>query len=116
MALVVTLFPDVRALLGVSWQKVKFQVHPGAPSDYPTGGYPLTAAQVTLGLLSGCDVTATNAAGKLYTLVPVFPAGSFGTTPAPASAINLVVVTAGAEVAASTDLSTLYWNIEVDGW
>ena len=116
MALVATRFPDVRALLGVSWQKVKFQLHPGAPSDYVTGGYPLTAAQVELGLLSGADIQVTNAAGKLYTMVPVFPASSFGTTPQPASSINMVVTTAGSEVSNGTDLSSLYWMGEFDGW
>jgi hypothetical protein len=116
MALQVILVPDVRALLGVSWQKVKVQLHPNAVSDYPTGGYPLTASAVSLGLISGLDITATNAAGKLYTVVPVFPAGSFGANPAPASSINLVVVTAGAEVANLTDLTSLYWDAEVDGW
>ena len=116
MALVVTHFPDIRALLGPSWQKAKFQLHPGAPSDYPTNGYPVTASQFALGLLSGIDICATNAAGKLYTMVPVFPAASFGTPPQPTATVNLVVVTAGAEVANLTDLTGLYWIAEVDGW
>lgn len=116
MALLVNRFPDVRAYLGVSWQKAKFQLHPGAPSDYPTGGYPVTAAQFEVGLLSGVEVSATNAAGKLYTLVPVFPAGSFGTPPGPATAVNFVVTTAGSEVANATDLTALYWLVEPDGW
>jgi hypothetical protein len=116
MALVATRFPDVRALLGPSWQKVKFQLHAGAPSDYPTGGYPLTASQVELGLISGIDITATNLAGILYSMIPVFPASSFGTPPQPASTVNMVVVTAGAQVANLTDLTALYWVAEVDGW
>lgn len=116
MALGVTHFPDIRALLGPSWQKAKFQLHPGAPSDYPTNGYPVTAGQFALGMLSGLNITGTNAAGKLYVVTPVFPAGSFGTVPAPATAINLVVSTAGVEVANATDLTAIYWVAEVDGW
>jgi hypothetical protein len=116
MALLVTHVPDIRALLGPSWQKSKFQLHPGAPSDYPTGGYPATAAQFEMGLLSGVSISATNAAGELYVMTPVFPAGSFGTPPGPASAINLVVSTAGVQVANATDLTALYWVAEVDGW
>lgn len=116
MSLLVNRFPDIRALLGPSWQKVKFQLHPGAPSDYPTGGYPVTASQFELGLLSGFDTCGTNAAGELYTMTPVFPAGSFGTTASPATALNLVVTTAGAQVANGTDLTAIYWIAEVDGW
>lgn len=116
MSLGVTRFPDIRALLGPSWQKVKFQLHPGAPSDYPTGGYPVTASQFELGLLSGVEMCGTNAAGQLYIMTPVFPAGSFGATASPASAINMVVTTAGAQVANATDLTAIYWLCEVDGW
>ncbi len=116
MALQVTQFPDVRAFLGVSWQKSKAQLHAGAPSDYPTGGYPVTAGQFGLGLLSGLKVSGVNAAGKLYGIAPVFPAGAFGANPGAASAINLVVTTAGAEVANNTDLTAIYWVAEVDGW
>jgi hypothetical protein len=116
MALVANRFPDVRALLGPSWKKETWQLHPGAPSDYVTGGYPLTAGQVELGLLAGAIITGTNAAGQLYAMTPVFPAGSFGTPPQPASAINMVVTLAGVQVASGTDLSSLYWLAEFNGW
>lgn len=116
MSLLVTHFPDITAYLGKSWSKLKFQLHPGAPSDYPTGGYPVTASQFELGLLSGVEMCGTNAAGQLYIMTPVFPASSFGATAAPATAINMVVTTAGAQVANNTDLTGLYWLCEVDGW
>ena len=116
MSLQVNHFPDVRALLGPSWIKAKWQLHPGAPSDYVTGGYPVTAQQVALGLLSGATICGTNAAGKVYTMKPVFPAGSFGTPPGPATAINMVVTVADVEVANATDLSSVYWLAEFDGW
>lgn len=116
MSLQVTPFPDIKSLLGPSWRKTKFQLHPGAVSDYPTGGYPVTAQQLEMGLISGFDACGTNAAGKGYELVPVFPAGSFGTVPSPATSINLVVTSGGTEVANGTDLSGVYFLAEADGW
>ncbi len=116
MALLVTPFPDIKSLLGPSWRKTKFQLHPGAVSDYPTGGYPITANQLEMGLLTGLTINGTNAAGALYQAKAVFPATSFGTGPQPASSINLVVTVADVQVANGTDLSGVYFIAEADGW
>jgi len=116
MALVVTPFPDIKALLGASWRKTKFQLHPGAVSDYPTGGYPITANQLEMGLLSGLTINGTNAAGALFQAQVVFPGSTFGTTPQPATSVNLMVTVADVQVANGTDLSGVYWIAEADGW
>jgi hypothetical protein len=116
MSLLVTPFPDIKSLLGPSWRKTKFQLHPGSPSDYPTGGYPITANQCEMGFLSGFTINGTNAAGLVYQAKAVFPASSFGATAAPATSINLVVTQSDTQVAANTDLSGVYFIAEADGW
>ncbi len=116
MAIVVTPFPDIKSVLGPSWRKQMYQLHPGAPSDYPTGGYPVTAAACELGLLSGAKIVGMNAAGAAYQAKCVFPAGSFGTVPAPATQFLLEVTQGDTQVAANTDLSSVYWLAECDGW
>ena len=113
MALTITKFPDCKAALGPSQFEEGFQIAPGI-SDYPTGGYPITAAQLGLGNLYGARVLAGNAAAALFTPKFVLPAGSFGTTPSTSATINMEVTVADVQQGANTDLSACKWIVKFE--
>lgn len=110
MALTITKVPDAKAALGISQYEELFQIQPGT-SDYPTSGYPVTAAQLGLGNLYGGWVVSQNAAAALYALKPVLPSSSFGSAPQPASSINLEVTVADVQIAANTNLASCTWFV-----
>lgn len=112
MALTITKVPDAKAALGPSQFEACFQIQPGT-SDYPTNGYPITAAALGLGNLYGLWEVSGNAAAAAYSLKPVLPAGSFGANPAPASSLNLEVTVADVEVNANTNLGGCIWFVRV---
>ena len=62
MALTITSVPDQRQYLGESAEQQVFIMAPGA-SDYPAGGYVITAAQLKLKLITGAWIIGINAAG-----------------------------------------------------
>ena len=121
MALTITKIPDITYYLGESGIQRAFTLKPST-SDYVTGGYPITAANVEFGRLVGGMIVGTNSTGATYLAQFVEPSGFFGTTPAPGTQLNLKVVdsTSGGgaftEVSASTDLSGCSWAALVLGW
>ena len=80
-------------------------------SDYPTGGYPITAAQLSLGNLYGAPVLASNAAAALFTPKFVLPAGRSVATSSDLQPINLEVTVADVQMPAVTDLSACKWSV-----
>jgi hypothetical protein len=62
MALTLKEIPDTRQYQGVSMIQCFYVAVPAA-SDYPAGGWPVTAAQVGLGKIIGADLIGVNAAG-----------------------------------------------------
>ena len=116
MALTITGVPDCRAMLGPSQWLRAYQLAPGV-SDYPAGGYPITAAQVDLSFLFGAWIIAQNSAAEHLYPVFLFPAAAFGTTPTPQQTIYLEVkeiiasgaIYAFAELTAGTNISGFDW-------
>ena len=125
MALTITGVPDCRASLGPSQELRAYQLAPGT-SDYPTGGYPITAAQVGLSWLYGAWIINKN--GTTYTYYPEFISaiGAFNGAngPQPVQTIYLKIneiLASGAiyvfeEVAALTNLSGYYFVAEFLGY
>lgn len=113
MALTITKFPDCKAALGPSQFEEGFQLVPAA-NDYPTSGYPITAAQLSLGNLYGARVLAGNAAAALFSPKFVLPAASFGTAPSTSPTINMEVTVADVQVSANTDLSACKWIVKFE--
>ena len=111
MALTITPVPDCNAALGPSQFSKSYQVVP-ALSDYPTGGYPITSAELGLGSIYGAKVIAGNAAAALFTPKFVLAAGDFGANPAPDTTINMMVTVADVQEGANTDLSACKWIVE----
>lgn len=110
MALTITKVPDAKAFLGPSQFEEVFQIQPGT-SDYPTGGYAITADELGLGSLYGGWTVGRNAAAALFEAKVVLPAGSFGANPQPASSINLEVTVADVQQGANTNLASCTWFI-----
>lgn len=115
MALTVKQFPDIKYVLGISGRLQEYVFQPGS-SDYPTGGYPVTAAALELGELVGVTICGTNAAGAPYEAKVVFPAATFGTPPQPATSFNLLVTQGGIQAPNGTDLSACSWAATALGW
>ncbi len=113
MALTITKVPDCKAALGPSQFEEGFQIVPGV-SDYPTGGYQITAAQLSLGNLYGARVLAGNAAAALFSPKFVLAAGAFGTNPNPQATINMEVTVADVQIGANTDLSACKWLVKFE--
>lgn len=103
MSLALTQVPDAYYNLGPSGILKQFQLQPGV-ADYPAGGYPITAAQAALAWLLSLNISGSNAAGASYVPSFIFPSGSFGAVPAPATAVNMVVSLQGAAAAPQTPL------------
>ena len=95
MSLTITEVLDGAVPLGESNAIRTYQLSPGV-SDYVTGGYQVTAAQLGLTRIFGAHVIAKNASGAPYGTGVVFPAGSFGTIPTPATSVNLLVTQSAA--------------------
>ena len=93
MALTITEVLDGMAVLGESNSLRTYQLSPGV-SDYATGGYAITAAQLGLTRIFGAHIIAKNSAGVPYGAGIAFPAGSFGAIPTPATSINLLITQA----------------------
>jgi hypothetical protein len=115
MSLTITAVPDIKYVLGQSGRLQAYQLQPGS-SDYPSSGYPITAAQLELGQLIGMSILGSNAAGALFSAKPVLPAASFGANPAPATSLLLEVTQGDAQIAVGTDLSSVTWFCDVLGW
>ncbi len=103
MSLTLTRVPDAEQNLGVSQVNTIYQAQPAA-SDYPSGGYVIPGALTTSTTVIGnfgaefcyaVDVQGSNAAGSAYPVQFVFPSGSFGTTPAPATSVIMQVGPSG---------------------
>lgn len=90
MSLAITEVPDIKYNLGQSGLLYEFQLQPGT-ADYPAGGYPIPASAVLMGNIASAVICGQNLASVFYQASFVFPSGSFGATPSPASSINLVV-------------------------
>src|ERR1700728_436807 len=116
MALTQSGIPDNRALLGPSNQLRTYQEAAGV-SDYPTGGYPITASQGELSEIYKCWLVGQTAAASAYNAQIIFPAASF-TNPGPATQVllKLLVSTTGVEVAAATNLTGAIWNLAFIGY
>jgi len=110
MALTKTHFPEATAVLGPAQSLRTYQLQPGT-SDYPTGGYVITAASVGFAFLFGAWIAAQKYGTSLYYPVFCLPSGSFASTPLQATSIYLAVYqSAGSaappvEIANGTDLS-----------
>jgi len=123
MSLKVTGIADCRAVLGPSQNMRAYQLQPGT-SDYVTGGYPITAAQVDMQYLFGAWVIACdNAEAIAYAAYFVLAAGAFGTTPKPQTSIKLLVTIPSfsgtgrnQEILPGTDLSACTWFAEFLGY
>ena len=112
MALKITGIPDCKAVLGFSQFAKAAQLNPGV-SDYPTGGYPITNATLGTGPLYGAWKISANGAASLYDVNFVLP--TYGVPPATTDAqaqLNMIVTSAGVQVAANTDLSACAWIAE----
>jgi hypothetical protein len=111
MALTITGVPDFHDV----WGKFRAQgvlLQPSA-SDYVTGGYPITASQVELGKLIGASLLFSNPAGQLFTtnfVAQLNPISQAQTQ------VNMVVLSGGTQVAASTDLSGASFTALMIGW
>ncbi len=112
MALTITKVPDAKAALGISQYEELFQIQPGT-SDYPTGGYSITAAALGLGSLYGLWEVAGNAAAAAYALKPVLGASSFGSNPQPATSLNLEVTSGDTQLSANTNIAGCTWFVAV---
>ena len=97
MALTITGVEDCRAVLGPSQDLRAYQLAPGV-SDYPTGGYIITAQNVGMSLLYGAFIIARNAAAEIFEAQFILAGAAFGTRPQPQSSIALRVL----EVATSS--------------
>jgi hypothetical protein len=122
MALGTKHIPEFDAVLGPAQRQRGYQFQPGA-SDYPTLGYVITAASLGYQFIFGAWVVGMNAAGDAYLAQIVFPAGSFGAPPKPATSFNFVVeiplfsgTGSFVEVANATDLSSVTWFVAVLGY
>lgn len=109
MALTITPIPDGEAHLGVGYVKKLFSLQPGL-SDYPTGGYPITAAELGLGNLFGGDQIGVNTAGELYATNVVL--SGYPTTAAPDSTVFFEVNSGASQVSAGTNLNAVTWIVE----
>jgi hypothetical protein len=103
MSLTLTKVPDCEQNAGVSQVEVVYQAQP-ATADYPSGGYVIPGALTTSTTCIGnfgaeftycVDVQGGNAAAAQYVPLFVFPSGSFGTTPAPATSVTMLVAPVG---------------------
>ena len=99
MSLTLTRVPDSQQSAGVSQVSTLYQAQP-ATADYPSGGYVIPGALSTSTTVIGnfgaefcygMDVQGSNAAAAAYVPIFVFPAGSFGTTPSPATSVTMLV-------------------------
>lgn len=98
MSLTITGVPDCRANLGPSQELKAYQLQPGT-ADYPSGGYPIygalaTTPSITIEFIYGAWIIGGNATGASYDPQFVLPASSFGTTPMPATQINMKIMQA----------------------
>jgi hypothetical protein len=117
MALLITGVPDCRAALGPSQWDRAYDLVPGAASDYPSSGYPITAGNVDLGELYGAFVIGTNAAGALYAAKFVLPSADIGgSSPQPSPTLLMEVTVADVQVATGTDLSACKWRAVFRGY
>jgi hypothetical protein len=117
MALLISGVPDCRAALGPSQWDRAYDLAPGAISDYPSSGYPITANNVDLGELYGAFIIGTNAAGALYVAKFVLPNADLGApSPQPATSLLMEVTVADVQVATGTDLSTCKWRAVFRGY
>lgn len=112
MSLTITGVPDCKAPLAFSQALHGYQLQPGT-ADYPSGGYVIPGALNTsttaIGnfhgeFAYGGWIIAANAVGAQYTPVFELPNGSFGTTPAPATSLTMIVVLGSSAAAAGTPL------------
>jgi hypothetical protein len=103
MSLTLIKVPDAEQNAGVSQVEVLYQAQPGS-SDYPSGGYTIPGALTTSSNVVGnfgaefcyaVDVQGGNAASSAYPVQFVFPSGSFGTTPGPATSVTMQVGPSG---------------------
>jgi hypothetical protein len=103
MSLTLTKVPDGTQNVGVSQVNAVFQAQPAA-SDYPSGGYVIPGALTTSTTVIGnfgaefcyaVDTQGSNAAGSAFMPQFIFPASSFGATPAPAQSVTMIVGLAG---------------------
>jgi hypothetical protein len=114
MALTITKVPDITYYLGESGVQRAYNLQP-SPSDYVTGGYPITASAVELGKLIGADILLTNPAGAAYLASLVATTLPLNTNPYQ-NQVNLVVYSGSTQVAAGTDLSAASWTALFLGW
>ena len=119
MALTTTGVPDIRVYFGPSLQAKLIQCQP-AVSDYPIGGWVLTAEQIDFGnghLLGGEIWAQAYSASSSPSYQVNLPASSFGTAPQPSTtSLSISAFGSGAsgslsaEIPASTDLSAYpFW-------
>lgn len=94
MSLGITAFPDIKFDLGANGLLYEFQLQPGT-SDYPAGGYPISANSVEMGKLTSAVIVGQNLASTFYQAFFVFPSSSFNQSTPPrareATSINLIV-------------------------
>ena len=129
MALKITGVPECRALLGPSQWLRAYDLAPGI-SDYPAGGYPITADSVELSQLFGAWIIGQNAAAEHLYPVFVLPAAAFGPippltpNPIPQTTIYLEVketISSGAiyafsEITVGTNINGFVWRAYFIGW
>lgn len=118
MALTLTHIPEFAQALGPSQSVRGYNVAPGV-SDYPAGGYPITAESVGFYRLFGAWVVAYNAAAQVYLAEFQFTSGFSTTNPQPQSTIYMKVLEVNTssgqfyqfgEVATNTNLTGfMYW-------
>jgi len=109
MALTITLVPETQQAVGPARFNRQAQLTPGL-SDYPTGGYPVTGAQLGIGNLWGATTLNTNSQTAPYTINYVL--STYPTTPAPCPALFAKISSSGTELTANTNLSGCAWIAE----
>lgn len=110
MALTITEMPDCKAALGPSQFERSFQFTPGF-SDYPSSGYPITAAALGLGNLYGGWVIGANATAETYGAK--FVTTSPSTAPQAESQLLFYVDSAGTQVSVGGNLLGCSWVVRV---
>ena len=118
MALTLTHIPEFVQAIGPSQYVRGYNLAPGV-SDYPAGGYPITAASVGLTYLFGAYIVTQNAASQIFLAQFQFTTGFSNTNPQPQATIYLKVLevntSSGAyyqfgEVATNSNLTGFaYW-------
>ena len=91
MALTLTHIPEFVQAIGPSQYVRGYNLAPGV-SDYPAGGYPITAASVGLTYLFGAYIVTQNAASQIYLAQFQFTTGFSNTNPQPQATIYLKVL------------------------